>query len=41
VEKADDPSRIIIAYGVNDCAPRFVEVEKTEIQQMLFSKRQS
>jgi hypothetical protein len=36
VEKANDPSRIIIAYGIQDCAPRFIEVEKVQILQMLF-----
>jgi hypothetical protein len=36
VEKANDPSRIIIAYGIQDCAPRFIEVAKQQILEMLF-----
>jgi hypothetical protein len=36
VEKASDPSRVIIAYGVNDCTGRFVEVSKASIYDMLF-----
>ena len=36
VEKANDPSRVIIAYGVNDCTGRFVEVSKASIYDMLF-----
>jgi hypothetical protein len=36
VEKADDPSKVIISYGINDCVPRMVVVNKAEIIQMLF-----
>ncbi|CAB9508196.1 Inherit from COG: Hemolysin-type calcium-binding [Seminavis robusta] len=36
VEKADDPSRLIIAYGVNDCTSWFVEVSKAEVIDLLF-----
>jgi len=37
-EKVDDPSRIIVAYGVNDCVPRFVEVLKRHVMMHLFSE---
>jgi hypothetical protein len=40
VEKADDASKLIIAYGVNDCVPRMVVVGKAEIIQMLFSPQE-
>jgi hypothetical protein len=36
IEKADDPSKVIISYGVNDCVPRMIVVDKAEIIQMLF-----
>jgi hypothetical protein len=36
VEKADDPSKVIISYGINDCVPRMIVVDKAEIIQMLF-----
>jgi hypothetical protein len=36
VEKFDDPSQIILAYGINDCAPRMVQVAKSDIVSMLF-----
>ena len=36
VENADDPSKVIIFYGVNDCVPRMIVVDKAEIIQMLF-----
>jgi hypothetical protein len=35
-EVVDDPSCIIIGYGVNDCAPRFVKVKKSDLVQLLF-----
>jgi hypothetical protein len=36
VEKFDDPSQIILAYGINDCVPRMVQVAKSDIVSMLF-----
>lgn len=36
-EKIDDPSKLIVAYGVADCAPWFVEIDKSAAVQMLFS----
>jgi hypothetical protein len=36
IEKADDPSKVIISYGINDCVPRMIVVDKAEIIQMLF-----
>ncbi|CAB9505630.1 Inherit from COG: Hemolysin-type calcium-binding [Seminavis robusta] len=35
-EKAGDPSKIIITYGVQDCTAWFVEVNKQEIVDLLF-----
>ena len=35
-DKAGDPSRAIISYGLNDCTARVVEVSKEEISLMLF-----
>ncbi len=35
-EKVGDPSRIIVAYGVNDCVPRFVELSKRHVMMHLF-----
>lgn len=32
----DDPSKIIISYGVNDCIPRMVIVQLSEVVQLLF-----
>jgi hypothetical protein len=37
VEKADDPTKVIVAYGVNDCVPRMVTIDKSDILRMLFS----
>jgi hypothetical protein len=34
--KADDPSKVVISYGVNDCVPRMIVVDKAEIIVMLF-----
>jgi hypothetical protein len=36
-EKAGDGSKIILGYGINDCVPRFVEVDKSEIARLLFN----
>ena len=36
VEKVGDPNRVIIAYGVSDCSPRFIEVSKEDLSRMLF-----
>jgi hypothetical protein len=36
VEKANDASKVVIAYGVQDCVPRFIDVDKENILQMLF-----
>jgi hypothetical protein len=41
VEDALDNSKVIIAYGVNDCASRMVKVEKAEILRMLFPSMRS
>lgn len=37
VEKADDSSKVIISYGINDCVPRMVVMDKIEIIQILFN----
>lgn len=36
IEKADDPSQLLIGYGVNDCAPRIVQVDKDYVMMLLF-----
>jgi len=36
VESIGNPDRVVLAYGINDCTSRFVEVEKSEIVRMLF-----
>jgi hypothetical protein len=36
-EKMDDPSKLIITYGVADCVSWFAEVDKAEIVHLLFS----
>ncbi len=36
IEKAGDPTSTVIGYGLNDCTPRLVEVEKKEITRLLF-----
>jgi hypothetical protein len=41
VEAFDDPSKVIISYGMNDCAPRIVKVDKSELVQMLFPTKGS
>jgi len=37
VEKADDPSNVVIGYGINDCTARLLEVSKRDIAKLLFS----
>jgi len=37
IEKVDDSSSTVIGYGLNDCTPRIVEVEKKELARLLFS----
>ena len=36
-DKADDPDRVIVSYGVNDCVPRMVELDKRDLAHHLFS----
>jgi hypothetical protein len=36
-EKADDPSQVIISYGVNDCVSKFVILDKQPILRLLFT----
>jgi hypothetical protein len=36
-EKAGDDSKVILSYGINDCVPRFVEIDKSEIVRLLFN----
>jgi len=36
IEKVDDPSSVVIGYGMNDCTARLVEVTKKEIARLLF-----
>jgi hypothetical protein len=35
-EKAGDATKVIIAYGINDCISRLVEVDKSELVRLLF-----
>jgi hypothetical protein len=35
-EKAGDAAKVIIAYGINDCISRLVEVDKSELVRLLF-----
>jgi hypothetical protein len=35
-EVVDDPTRVIIGYGINDCVPRFVQVDKADLVRLLF-----
>jgi hypothetical protein len=37
VDKVDDESKVILSYGVSDCLSRFVEVNKAEIAQLLWT----
>lgn len=36
-ESATDPSKLVVAYGINDCLPRMVVIEKDEVLRMLFN----
>ncbi|KAL7549896.1 hypothetical protein ACHAWF_013155 [Thalassiosira exigua] len=36
VEKAGAPDKTVVGYGLNDCTPRLVEVDKAEIVRLLF-----
>jgi len=36
IQKANDPSRTVIGYGLNDCTGRSVEVEKREVVRLLY-----
>jgi hypothetical protein len=36
-KKAGDDSKVILGYGMNDCVPRFVEIDKSEIGRLLFT----
>ena len=38
--KADDPSKLIVTYGINDCVPRMVVVDMNDILRMLFEPAQ-
>jgi len=40
VEKVDDPSMLIIAYGASDCTSRFIRVRKSDVTAMLFPQHQ-
>jgi hypothetical protein len=35
--KEDDPSTVIIAYGINDCVSRMIEVPVSDLQRQLFA----
>ena len=41
VEKANDPTKLVVAYGVNDCVPRMVTIEKSDVLRMLFSPHET
>ena len=34
--KVNDPNSVILAYGINDCYSRFVEIQLTDIYDLLF-----
>jgi hypothetical protein len=36
-QKVDDPSKIIIAYGINDCISRFAVVDVAHVIRLLFT----
>jgi len=36
LDKVDDPSTVIISYGVSDCLSRMVEMSKHDIASILF-----
>jgi hypothetical protein len=38
--KADDPSTVILAYGINDCTSRMVEIDVSEIKRLLFGRKE-
>jgi hypothetical protein len=38
--KADDPSTAIVAYGINDCTSRMVEIDVSEIKRLLFGRKE-
>eukprot|EP00804_Cyclotella_cryptica_P008946 CCRYP_012058-RB/>CCRYP_012058-RB protein AED:0.53 eAED:0.46 QI:0/-1/0/1/-1/0/1/0/58 len=35
-QKANDATRVVIGYGLNDCTGRLVEVRKEEVVRLLF-----
>jgi hypothetical protein len=35
-DKAGDPSKIVLAYGVHDCLSRFIVIDKKDIAAMLW-----
>lgn len=37
IHKANDPSTLIISYGVGDCSSWFIEVKKQEVVDLLFT----
>jgi hypothetical protein len=36
VAKVNDPSKVLVSYGVSDCLSRIIEISKKEIQSMLW-----
>lgn len=34
--KADDPSSVIVVYGINDCLSRFVEIRLSDVKDLLY-----
>ena len=36
IEAIDNPQKLIISYGMNDCVPRIVKVDRREMIRMLF-----
>ena len=34
-EKAGDESKMIVSYGINDCVPRMVEMDKHEVANFI------
>ena len=41
IEKADDPSKVIVTYGINDCVPRMIEWSKQDILHLLFQSKRN
>ena len=37
VQKANDESKAIVSYGVNDCISKIIQIDKSEIERLLFS----